>query len=75
MRTVGKRKERPVSFSASAELLGIGVKFNDGLLQLPGGSRGFIPKGVYHFKTLEEANAHWQDCLAKGIARLAGERK
>lgn len=36
---------------------------------LPG--TGFIPKGLYRFKTHEEANRFDLDCLAKGMADIA----
>lgn len=74
MKTVGRRKEHPVSFSASAELLAEGARFNDGLHRLPGGGATFVPKGVYHFKTHEEANRHAETCLAQGMARMATDR-
>lgn len=74
MRTVGRRHERPVTFSASAELLAEGARFNDELQRLPHGRRGHIPKGVYRFATHAEANRHELDCLARHLARIARER-
>ena len=74
MRTIGYRKERPVSFSASGELLAEGARFNDEIHRLPTGDTTFIPKGVYRFMTHDEANQHQLDCLAKGMARIAQER-
>ena len=74
MRTVGHRKERPIAFSASAELLAEGARFNDDLQQLAGGRAGCIPKGVYRFMTHEEANRHQMECLARHMARIARER-
>jgi hypothetical protein len=74
MRTVGRRKQHPISFSASAERLTEGARFIDEMHKLPGGNASFIPKGVYHFKTHDEANRHAEACLAEGMARLAMER-
>jgi hypothetical protein len=74
MRTVGQRKERPISLLASGVLLAEGARFNDEIHRLPTGDKTFIPKGVYRFKTHEEANQHQLDCLAKGMARIALER-
>ena len=74
MRTVGRRKEHPISFSASGELLAAGARFNDEMHKLPSGNTTFIPKGVYHFKTHAEANRHAETCLAEGMARIAVER-
>ena len=74
MRTIGQRKERPVGLLASGVLLAEGARFNDELRRLPTGDTTFIPKGVYRFKTHEEANQHQLDCLARGMAGLASER-
>jgi hypothetical protein len=74
MRTVGHRKERPITFSASADLLAEGARFNDEIHRLPTGSRTFIPKGVYRFMSHEESNRFDLDCLAKGMAEIAQER-
>jgi len=74
MRTIGHRKERPVSFSASAELLAEGARFNDEIHGLPTGNSTFIPKGVFRFKNHEEANRQQMDYLIAGMARIARER-
>lgn len=74
MRTIGHRKERPITFSASAVMLEEGARFNDEIHRLPTGNRTFIPKGVFRFKTHEEANRHYLDCLADGMAQIALER-
>ena len=74
MRTVGHRKERLISFSASAELLAEGARFNDEIHRLPTGNTSHIPKGVRRFMTHEEANRDQQDCLAAGMAGIALKR-
>ena len=74
MRTIGHRKERPVSISASGELLAEGARFNDEIHRLPTGNTTFIPKGVYRFMTHEEANQHQLDCLVNGMALVARQR-
>lgn len=74
MRTIGQRKERPVSFVASGALLAEGARFNDEIHRLPTGDTTFIPKGLYRFMTHAEANQHELDCLAKGMAQVARER-
>lgn len=71
MRTVGHRKQRPISFSASAAALLAGARFNDEMRRLPTGNTSFMPKGVYRFRTHEEANRHQLDCLAAGMAAVA----
>ncbi len=74
MRTIGHRREPEISFSASAILLAEGAHFNDDIHRLPTGNRTFIPKGVYRFRSHEEANRFDLDCLAKGMAEIALER-
>jgi hypothetical protein len=74
MKIVGRRKERPISFEASAEMLAEGARFNDEMHRFPTGNTTFIPKGVKRFRTHQEANQHWQDCLVEGMARTALER-
>lgn len=74
MRIVGHRKEQPITFSASAALLVEGARFNDEIHRLPTGNLTFIPKGVYRFKSFDEANRQDRDALAKGMAQIAMER-
>lgn len=74
MRTVGHRKEQPITFSASAALLVEGARFNDETHRLPTGDTTFIPKGVYRFKTLEEADRHDLDCVVAGMVQIALRR-
>lgn len=75
MRTVGHRKTRPLALSGSAALLEEGAGFNDEIHRLPTGSRTFIRKGVYRFKTHEDANRHDLECIAAGMAQIAAERE
>lgn len=75
MRTIGHRKERPISFSASGTLLAEGARFNDEIHRLPTGNTTFVPKGVYRFKSFEDANRHEAECLVRGMARVALERR
>ncbi len=74
MRTVGHRKQPEITFSASAALLIEGARFNDEIHRLPTGNRTFIKKGVYRFKSHEDANRHDLDLLTEGMARIAMER-
>lgn len=75
MRTVGHRKARPIALLGSAALLAEGARFNDEIHQLPTGNRTFIRKGIYRFKTHEEANRHDLECIAAGMAQIALERR
>ncbi|MEW5775068.1 MAG: hypothetical protein AB1916_16235 [Thermodesulfobacteriota bacterium] len=74
MKTVGQRREPTISELGPAESLQAGARLVEAARQLPGGDSTFIPKGVYRFKTLEDADRHRDACLAQGMARLARER-
>lgn len=74
MKVIGRRAEAPLSYSASGELLAQGARFNDDLRGFPTGDGGCIPKGLYRFRTHEDANAQAQKCLADFMARLAARR-
>jgi hypothetical protein len=69
------REERPLVFSASAELLVEGAHFNQQIHCLPTGNTTLIPKGVYRFTRHQDANRHWLDCVAAGMAKLASGRQ
>lgn len=73
MRVVGK-KVLPTFKPPSGESLLAGARFNDEIHRLPTGGRTHIPKGIYRFKTHEEANEFDLQCLAKHMARIARER-
>jgi len=75
VRTIGHRKERPISFSASAALLTEGARFNDEIHGILTGKSTFIPKGVFRFKTHEDANRHQLDCLVEGMSAAALARR
>jgi hypothetical protein len=75
MRTIGQRKERPITFSASASLLLEGTRFNDEIHRFTTGRLTHIPKGVFHFKTHEAANQHQQACMIDGIVEIVLNRR
>jgi hypothetical protein len=72
---VGKRKERSISLHASGEAFVEGARFNESLQSLPTGNQTFIPKGLYFFKTNQEADSHRETCLIQGMAQVAASRK
>lgn len=74
MRTIGRRTEPPICFSASAKLLAEGARFNDEIHRLPTGNRTFVRKGVYRYKSCEEADRHDLDCIVAGMVQVALER-
>ena len=75
MRIVGKRSVRAIEKQPSGELLAEGGRFNQGIERYPEFASTFIPKGVYRFATLEEADAHRERCLIEGMVRLAAKRR
>lgn len=74
MRTVGNRKNRPITFSASAALLAEGARFNDEIHRLPTGNLTFIAKGLYRFKRFEDANRQDAERVAQAMAEVALRR-
>lgn len=75
VRTVGHRKTRAPQLCGSADLLVEGARFNEEIHRLPTGDRTFIRKGVYRFKTHDEANRHDLERIALGMAQIATERR
>ena len=74
MRTVGHRKQRVVGAEPSGDALREGAQFNEEIHRLPTGQTTHIPKGIYRFKTHEEANRFDLECLARHMGRIARER-
>ena len=74
MRQVGNRVEPPLLGVPSGASLADGITFSASIAQLAGG-RVFFPKGVFRYKSHEEANQHQASCLAEGMAKLAKERR
>jgi len=71
MRTVGHRKEPPITFHASAKALDKGVLFNDEIHRSFSTQSNGVKRGVYHFKSHQAANEHQVECIAEKMARLA----
>ncbi len=68
MRTVGRRIVREPASRPSAELLRTAATINDSLKAILPGGRTCVPKGVYRYRTLEEANLQQADWLAQAMA-------
>jgi hypothetical protein len=73
MHAVGHRQLRPITFSASPDLLVEGARFNSAMQELSG-DWTCIPKGVYRFKTHEDANQFDLHCVAKKMSLLSKKR-
>jgi hypothetical protein len=73
MKTVGKRRESPLALLATGKLLAEGARFSESVAALA--PSAFVPKGIYRYKSHEEANRHHLDCLVQGMGRLAAQRQ
>ncbi len=71
MRTVGNRKERPITFHSTSASLEMGIRFNDEIHRSFGTQSNGVKKGVYHFKSHEDANEHIDQSIANKMARQA----
>lgn len=68
MRTVGSRLAPRLELRPSGELLKRAAAINDALaMLLPRGRTAFV-KGVYHYRTLADANRHQDSMLADHMA-------
>ncbi len=72
MRRVGLKRERAPAMRASGVLLAEGASFNEAISRLS--QTTFVPKGIYRFRSHEAANRHAEDCLVRGMGRLAATR-
>jgi hypothetical protein len=74
MKTVGQRKQRAITFSASGVLLAEGARLNDEINRLPTGSATYIPKEVFRFKNHDKSNRQQHDYQTRGMALIAKMR-
>lgn len=71
MRIVGRKSEPLPTPLASGEALMRAASFNEMMQSImPYGKIGCIPKGIYRFKTHEEANRQQDECLARHMANI-----
>jgi len=76
MRVVGKRVQDDISFDASAERLIAGARWNDAMQRTFGANQpGVFPKGVFRYRSHEEADEAALDALAKRMASIALSRR
>lgn len=76
MRAVGKRSQYDITLDASAEKLVCGARWNDAVNATFGQAGvGIFPKGVYCYRSHEEADAARLDATAARMARIALNRR
>lgn len=73
-RQVGRRTLSALTDTPNPQALRQGFVLTSEVARLSGG-RVFFPKGVFRYRSHEEANSHQQECRAQGMARLALERE
>lgn len=72
MRIVGHRTEPPITFTPTSNALKIGARMCTDMQAFPGGkASGMLRNNVFHFKTHEDAHAHWENCLIQAMVQLA----
>jgi hypothetical protein len=72
MRVVGRQKQYDITFNASAESLMRGARWNDAMQKAFGaGQPGVFPKGVYCYRSHDEADSAWMSALVDRMATLA----
>ena len=69
MRQVGSRRDPEMVEKASGVLLAEGARFNEAVSRLA--PTTFIPKGIYRFRSHDDANRQQLDCLVRGMGLLA----
>ena len=72
MKIIGKRKERKISFHADGALLREGAIFNTELQKLQSTFR--FPRGVYRYKTHEDADRHMMECVVDSMVAILKSR-
>jgi hypothetical protein len=73
VRRVGKRREPEMLETASGLLLAEGARFNEAIAHLA--PTTLVPKGVYRFKSHDEANRHELDGVVRGMVLVALKRR
>jgi hypothetical protein len=75
MKIVGRRRPRVPQATPSGALLEESARILEGVERYPQFASTFIPKGVYRFRTLAEADEHRMRCLVEGMRKLARARR
>lgn len=68
MRIAGKRKERDIIFHADGALLKEGALFNTEMQKMQSTFR--FPRGVFRYKSHEEADRHMMECVIDSIVAV-----
>jgi hypothetical protein len=72
MRIAGSRKERDITFHADGALLKEGALFNTEMQKMQSTFR--FPRGVFRYKSHEEADRHMMKCVVDSIVAVQKNR-
>lgn len=72
MKIVGKRKERGITFHADGNLLREGALFNTEMQKMQSTFR--FPRGVFRYKSHEEADRHMMECVVNSMVAVRKTR-
>lgn len=75
MRSVGRRSAPELALRPSGELLRAAAAINEPLRSLLPGGRIAAPRGVYRFRTMDEANRQQEAWLAQAMAGTRSARQ
>ena len=68
MKIVGKHKERNITLHADGALLREGALFNTELQKMQSTFR--FPRGVFRYKSHEDADRHMMDCVVNSMVAV-----
>ena len=68
MKIAGKRKEREITFHADGALLKEGALFNTEIQKMQSTFR--FPRGVFRYKSHEEADRHMMECVVNSMVAI-----
>lgn len=72
MKIVGKRKARSITFHADGNLLRKGALFNTEMQKMQSTFR--FPRGVFRYKSHEEADRHMMECVVNSMVAVRKTR-
>jgi len=72
MKVAGKRKERDITFHADGALLREGALFNTEMQKMQ--STFCFPRGVYRYKSHEDADLHMMECVVNSMVAVQKNR-
>lgn len=77
MRKIGRKvpDEPQLAERPSGELLRRNALWNDELHKWPDAAAHCIPKGVYRYRSLDEADRHLEECRARRMAEIMAKRE